>query len=99
VSSTTPGASFFNEDGLLKPDQRFHVFVAMNYESLQQDMAKGDGEYLTALATLLEVPDEEIHSFKTFAQKQFLLTNRGEKPTQEQLLIALMKHTTKGDSP
>ncbi len=88
LSSTTPGA-WFNEDGLIKPDQRINVFVAINYETLQQDMAQGEGEYLTALGTLLEIPDEKMPSFKARAQEQFRVIHTSSDPSPQSLLAVL----------
>ena len=69
LSSTTPGA-WYTEDGLLKPDQKINAFIVINYETLQQQMAQGRGEYLTALGTLLEVPDEKMPSFHALVQQK-----------------------------
>ena len=70
LSSTTPGA-WFTVDGLLKPSERVNAFLVTNYENLQQDMARGEGEYLTAFGTLADISAEEMTSFKTHAQEQF----------------------------
>lgn len=88
LSSTTPGA-WFNEDGLIRPDQRLNVFVAINYETLQQEMAQGEGEYLTALGTLLEIPDEKMPSFKIWTQAQFRMIQTTADPTPQTLLAVL----------
>ena len=70
LSSTTPGA-WFTVDGLLKPSEKINAFVSTNFEVLQQEMAQGDGEYLTALGTLLEIPTQQTASFKMYAQEHF----------------------------
>ncbi len=88
LSSTTPGA-WFNQDGLIKPDQRINVFVAITYESLQQDMAQGEGEHLTALAKLLEIPDEKMPTFKAWAQEQYRTIQTTTDPTPQTLLAVL----------
>lgn len=72
VSSTTPG-SWYTQDGLLKSDQKINAFVAINYEHLLQEMAQGEGEYLTAFATLLNIQPAHMRSFKDSAQHQFSL--------------------------
>ena len=96
VSSTTPGA-WFDGDGLLRQDQRINVFVAMNYGSLQQDMAKGDGEYLSALATLLEIPEAHIPQFKKWSQEQFRLTHGMDNANQQTLLALLLENPGEPD--
>lgn len=50
---------------------KLDMFTKVNWASLQQDMARGGGEYLTSLATLLEVPIERQTGFFTLAQDQY----------------------------
>jgi hypothetical protein len=50
---------------------KIDMFTKVNWASLQQDMARGNGEYLTSLATLLEVPIEKQKEFFIFAQDQY----------------------------
>ena len=88
LSSTTPGA-WFTQDGLIKPDQRINVFVAITYDSLQQDMAQGEGEYLTALGKLLEIPNQKMPTFKAWAQEQYRTIQATTNPTPQTLLAVL----------
>ena len=53
TSSTTPG-SMYNDP--LKAKRRFQVFVAYTFNNVQRDIAQGQGEYLTSLATLAGIP-------------------------------------------
>lgn len=50
---------------------KLDMFTKVNWASLQQDMARGGGEYLTSLATLLAVPIEKQKDFFVFAQDQY----------------------------
>lgn len=50
---------------------KVETFTKMSWASLQQDMARGGGEYLASLATLLEVPIEKQNDFFIFAQDQY----------------------------
>jgi hypothetical protein len=50
---------------------KLDTFTRLNWASLQQDMARGSGEHLTSLATLLEVPIEKQKEFFIFAQDQY----------------------------
>ncbi|GJL66713.1 MAG: hypothetical protein NPIRA05_16840 [Nitrospirales bacterium] len=70
LSSTTPGA-WFTADGLLKPDEKVNAFVATNYHNLQQNIAQGEGEYLTALGALLDIQEANMDSFHARAQENF----------------------------
>lgn len=95
VSSTTPGA-WFNEDGLLNPDQRIQVFVAINYESLQQNMAQGEGEYLRALGTLMNVPPDRMSGFNLWAQEQFRKFLLTPEATPDDFLALLLERKVLG---
>ena len=68
TSSTTPGV-WFTIDGLLKSSEKFHAFVGTNFEVLQQEMAQGEGEYLSSLGTLLKVPPEQMTYFRMQTQE------------------------------
>lgn len=70
LSSTTPGA-WFTEDGLLRAEQKVTAFTAYNQTNLEQDLARGQGEYLTSLGTLLGVADDRQASFRSNAQDAF----------------------------
>jgi len=70
LSSTTPGA-WFTEDGLLRAEQKVTAFTAYNQTNLEQDLARGQGEYLTSLGTLLGVVDDRQATFRSNAQDAF----------------------------
>jgi hypothetical protein len=48
----TSGTSNCTEDGVVKNEQAREIFVHLNYESLEQEMAIGKGEKLDTLANL-----------------------------------------------
>jgi Protein of unknown function (DUF3015) len=50
---------------------KLDMFAKVNWASLTQDMARGGGEYLTSLATLLEIPVEKQTDFFILAQDQY----------------------------
>ncbi len=70
LSSTTPGA-WVTEDGLLKAEHRVTAFMIVNHENLEQDIARGEGEYLASLGTLLGVKEDQRASFQSSAQSEF----------------------------
>jgi hypothetical protein len=70
LSSTTPG-DWYRSDGLPKAEYKVNVFVAINLENLKADIAKGRGEYLESLSTLLAVPLDRRSEFALLAQKQY----------------------------
>ena len=68
LSSTTPG-DWYTGDGLVKDEYKPHVFVALNFDNLQTDLAKGQGEYLASLSALLHVPSQRQPQFFALLQQ------------------------------
>jgi hypothetical protein len=60
-----------SEDGTLRPQAQAQFFVQNSWDSLSQDLAKGTGEYLAALATILKIPTDQQSQFFIFAQSQY----------------------------
>ena len=67
TSSTSP-KSWFTGDGLLKPQHKVMAFTVLNYDNLKENIARGQGEYLASLASLVNVPQEGQAEFFIFAQ-------------------------------
>ncbi|MGA6826057.1 DUF3015 family protein [Nitrospira sp. NS4] len=88
TSSTSPG-EFFTADGVVREDQKARLFAAVAFENLEQDIARGHGEYLTALAVLLKVPEEEQRKFGALSQRQYSVLFAPDRRTAESLLAAL----------
>jgi len=87
LSSTTP-SSWFTGDGVLKADQKVIAFVALNFENLKQDMAKGGGEYLTSLSELFDIPHDRLPAFFSYAQSRYLSVKSGRGAPEA--LVALL---------
>jgi hypothetical protein len=68
VTSSTTDRSWFTGDGLMKSEYKSIAFATYAYESVSDDMARGEGEYLTSMATLLNVPQEHYPGFRSIAQ-------------------------------
>jgi hypothetical protein len=91
LSSTTPG-DWYTGDGLVKEEYKPHVFVAINFDNLTTDLAKGHGEYLTSLTALLHVPSNHQPQFFAFVQQVYPDLAREKNPTRvTTTLIALSK--------
>ena len=71
-SSTTSPGGLFTSDGLVARDQKVSFYTAVVFEDLQQDLARGDGQYLTSLGVLLEVPLDRRHEWGLFTQSRAL---------------------------
>jgi hypothetical protein len=73
------GTSGCTNDGKVWAENKTEVFVAATFENLGGDMARGQGEHLAALATLLGVPVEHRKMFYLLVQEHYRdLTGRGE---------------------
>jgi Protein of unknown function (DUF3015) len=71
VTGTTSGRTWFTEDGLLQPDFKVTAFIALNAENLRHDMARGQGEYLSSVSSLLNVPANRQPEFFTLIQARY----------------------------
>ncbi len=74
VTGTTSGHAWWNEDGLLHPEHKAIAFVTVNQTNLHYDMAKGEGEYLTSLGTLLGVPAQDRVAYGAAVQARYAKT-------------------------
>ena len=70
--SSTSGKTWWGKDGLLKPGQHARAFISMNYDNVLQDIAKGEGEYLLGLGTVLHVPSEHQPAFAHQLQQHYV---------------------------
>lgn len=76
ISSGTSGCS---HDGRIWDSERANLFIGINYASLSEDMARGGGEHLASLATLMHVPLEQQPEFFAMVQKRYVyLVHYGE---------------------
>ncbi len=87
TSSTSPG-EWIDADGVIEESQKARLFTAVVFENLEQDIARGNGEYLTSLAVLLNIPAGERDEFKTRSQSRYPLL-ASDRRTAESLLTAL----------
>lgn len=68
----TSGTSGCSSSGLVKADKEQQYFVEINREDLSQEMARGQGEKLTAWAQMNGCQSESSQQvFATMAQKNF----------------------------
>ncbi len=90
VTGTTSGRTWFTEDGLLHPEHKLTAFTALNQTNVEQDLARGRGEYLTSLGTLLGLSDDRQAAFHEKAQGAFetLITSDHETRLQQLRMLA-----------
>jgi hypothetical protein len=73
------GLSGCTNDGTVMAEHKAEVFVASTFDSLSQDMARGQGEHLASLATMMGVPAEHHPAFFSLVQDRYrTLMERGE---------------------
>jgi hypothetical protein len=85
--SSTSGRSWFTEDGLIKADQRVNAFMVFNFENIKQDMARGQGEYLDSLTTLMAIPPDRRASFYAHAQSRYPFVMQHKSSPEETLVM------------
>jgi hypothetical protein len=71
VTVSTSGRTWWDEDGLLKSEHKAIAFAAYNQSSLEQDIARGGGEYVASVGSLLGVTEGGRPAFARAAQSQF----------------------------
>jgi hypothetical protein len=90
ITGSTSGRTWFTEDGILHPEHKLTAFTALNQANVEQDLARGQGEYLTSLGTLLGLSDDEQAAFHAKAQGAFerLMTSDHEAWLQQLRMLA-----------
>ncbi len=67
----TSGTSNCEQYQTLTMNKKLNTFVADNMDSLAKDIAKGEGEYLDTMASLMEVNQAQRPQFYALLQKNF----------------------------
>ena len=88
TSSTSPG-EWINADGVIQESQKARLFSAVAFENLEQDIARGEGEYLTSLAVLLKIPSGKEDEFMARSQSNYSLLFAPDIRTAENMLATL----------
>lgn len=89
TSSTSP-EEWINSDGVIQESQKARLFTAIVFENLEQDIARGHGEYLTSLAVLMKVPPGEQDEFRARTQNNYQLLFAPDRRTAEHMLATLI---------
>jgi hypothetical protein len=75
----------------LKADHKALAFAAYNQANVEQDIAKGRGEYLDALSVLIGVSEGRKSGFALGAQTQFRSLIAADDAARLQLLRTLLE--------
>lgn len=99
TSSTSPG-EWIDADGVITDSQKARLFTAVAFENLEQDIARGNGEYLTSLAVLMKVPPGERDTFRTRSQSNYPLLFAPDRRTAESMLgmLTSMRQDLRADN-
>ena len=84
ITGTTSGRVWWNEDGLVKPEHTIAAFTAYNAQNLEEDLARGQGEYLASLETLIGA--EGLPTFHPFAQEAYSRWRRSGSRSADELV-------------
>jgi hypothetical protein len=87
--STSP-EDLFTADGLVKEDQKATLYTAVVYDNLQEDIARGQGEYLASLGTLMEIPADRQNQWALGAQSRYA-DLFSDHPQVEEMLVRLRR--------
>ncbi len=91
TSSTSPG-DWMNADGVIQESQKARLFASVAFENLEQDIARGNGEYVRSLAVLMNIPAGEQDEFRSLSQRQYSRLFASDKRTAESLLATLISN-------
>lgn len=84
TSSTSPRSS--SDQAEL---QRLHAFTAVNFSRLREEMARGNGEHLAALASLLHISEAHQAEFFALSKQNFSRLFSSEQTTPDEMLARL----------
>ncbi len=91
------GTSGCTNDGKVMAGHQTSLFVASTFDTLSSDMAKGGGEHLAALATLMGIPVEQQPAFFAMTQQQYqMLVQAGE--TSSVAVVKALQDAVSGHS-
>ncbi|MEO6308650.1 MAG: DUF3015 family protein [Nitrospiraceae bacterium] len=94
VTGTTSGRTWFTEEGIVKPDFKVTAFIALNEENLRHDMASGQGEYLSSVGNLLNVPVNRQAEFFALIQARYPAFAAMDFAAPQQVVAALRDMST-----
>lgn len=86
ISSGTSGCT---NDGVVVENEKVNVFAALNFDNIAQDMAQGNGEYLTSLASLMGVPSNQHQDFCQMAQEKYTTLVRSGESSPKAVIAAI----------
>ncbi|MDX1959774.1 MAG: DUF3015 family protein [Leptospiraceae bacterium] len=90
----TTGTSNCTKDGIVTNEKQQEVFVHLNFQTLEKEMATGKGEKLNALATLVGC-SKNIKGFNQMAKSNY---NKLFKDSDPSILLVSLKEEISKDA-
>jgi hypothetical protein len=86
ISSGTLGCT---QEGVVRPPTKVRMLLMSSLDSLAVDVARGDGETLASLASLLSVEGQDRPRFFSALQNNFVRIFPNENVTAEEVLVSM----------
>jgi len=87
----TFGTSNCSASSIIKNDEEIKIYVKANQKELLQEMAKGEGERLEALATLYGCSGDKTKVFSAAAQTNYAVIVTNEAISSEEVVTNMYK--------
>ena len=87
-TSSTQCPDCITVDGQVAQSAKVPLFAKSNWDNLLEDMARGHGEHLASLASLLGVPREQYPAFFVIAQEEYNILSLHDKVPAPEAMIA-----------
>lgn len=91
TAGITFGTSGCSRGGVVALEHRLEMFIGSNADPLARDMALGEGETLTMLASLMEVEEGDRVAFYQLTQQQFTTIFSSEDVTAADVMASLLR--------
>jgi hypothetical protein len=85
----TSGTLGCTQDGVVRPPAEVRMLLMSSLDNLAADMARGQGETLESLASLLSVEDQDRPRFYAALQGAFVRIFPNENVTAEEVLVSM----------
>lgn len=89
-SSTSPG-ELFTGDGLVAEHQKVNLYTAIVFDNLQQDAARGEGQYLASLSVLLDIPPDRRQAWALLTQSRYSVLFASDRQEAKEMLVGLTR--------
>lgn len=90
----TSGTSGCDKHSIVKNERAVEHFVEANYNNLMIDMAKGEGEYVQALAYVMGCDANSVEHFSNVTQKNYGAIFTSDSVGPQQLIQNVKSHVS-----